>query len=229
MAEWRVLDTSSVWDQDGVECVLPFAMPARYQPYFEILQSQDVGQAVLGDLEAGMCISRVRGSLTLSAPSSQYATDVELRLGSVLESAALVPGGSVTITIPETVLDSPILPGDGAWLARILGPYYEVGGVEGTYEFTIESLTAEFYVEPYSPPASEEGVRSEAFVDIRYSKDGGRNWSHWKRRSLGEVGDFMKRVRVNRLGRGRQWVFDIRVTDDCRADLLAASVKVEGE
>lgn len=64
---------------------------------------------------------------------------------------------------------------------------------------------------------------------MRYSKNGGRNWSNWKQRSLGEVGDFMKRVRLYRLGRGRQWVVDIRVTDPVRADLIAGSVQVEQE
>lgn len=68
-----------------------------------------------------------------------------------------------------------------------------------------------------------------SFVDIRYSRDGGRNWSNWKQRSLGEAGDFMKRVRLYRLGRGRQWVFDVRVTDPVRADLIAGSIQVEQE
>lgn len=66
-------------------------------------------------------------------------------------------------------------------------------------------------------------------IDLRYSKDGGRNWSDWKQRSLGEVGDFVKRVTFRRLGQGRQWVFDIRVTDPVRADLIAASMQIEGE
>lgn len=66
-------------------------------------------------------------------------------------------------------------------------------------------------------------------IEVCYSKDGGRNWSDWKQRSLGEVGDFMKRVKVNRLGQGRQWVFSIRVTDPVRADLIAAAMQIEGE
>lgn len=66
-------------------------------------------------------------------------------------------------------------------------------------------------------------------VDFRYSKDGGRNWSHWRTRSLGELGDFQKRVQFNRLGQGRQWVFEVRVTDPVKRDLLAASYRPEGE
>jgi hypothetical protein len=63
---------------------------------------------------------------------------------------------------------------------------------------------------------------------IRYSKDGGNNWSGWVERSLGEVGDFQERVKVSRLGKGRQWVFHIRVTSPIPAHLLAASYKPEG-
>lgn len=60
-------------------------------------------------------------------------------------------------------------------------------------------------------------------IDIRYSKDGGRNWSDWRKLDMGETGDFVKRIQARRLGRSRQWIFDIRVTDPVRADLIAGS------
>jgi hypothetical protein len=66
-----------------------------------------------------------------------------------------------------------------------------------------------------------------ASIDIRYSKDGGRNWSDWRKLDMGGTGDFMQRVVLRRLGMGRQWVFEIRVTDPVRADLIAASTQVE--
>lgn len=65
-------------------------------------------------------------------------------------------------------------------------------------------------------------------VDIRYSKDGGANWSDWRRVDLGKTGDFVKRIVIRRLGRGRQWVFAYRITDNVRADCLAASLQLEG-
>ena len=64
-------------------------------------------------------------------------------------------------------------------------------------------------------------------VDVRYSKDGGNNWSDWRTLDLGSTGDFVKRIELRRLGRGRQWVFDIRVTDPVMADLMAASTMTE--
>lgn len=66
------------------------------------------------------------------------------------------------------------------------------------------------------------------YVDLRYSKDGGHNWSDWKRRERGEVGAFCKRIVIRRMGRGRQWVFQFRDSSDSAADVIAASIQVEG-
>jgi hypothetical protein len=65
------------------------------------------------------------------------------------------------------------------------------------------------------------------YVDLRYTKDGGRTWSDWRKIELGDVGDFVKRVVARRFGSSRQFVFQERVTDDCRADLIAASIQIE--
>lgn len=66
-------------------------------------------------------------------------------------------------------------------------------------------------------------------VDFRYSKDGGHNWSSWRQCSMGNTGDFVKQIEMRRFGQGRQWVFDIRVTDPGKADLMGASTMVAGE
>jgi hypothetical protein len=64
-------------------------------------------------------------------------------------------------------------------------------------------------------------------IDIRYSKDGGRNWSDFRSLDMGSTGDFLKEVQTRSLGMGREWIFDIRVTDPVRADLMAASIMAE--
>ncbi|HHW4683212.1 MAG TPA: hypothetical protein ACQGQI_08650 [Xylella sp.] len=66
---------------------------------------------------------------------------------------------------------------------------------------------------------------SQRTVMFRYSRDGGNNWSAWVQRDLGEVGRFQTRVRRYRLGQGRQWVFDIRITDPVVVNLLAMSLQ----
>lgn len=73
------------------------------------------------------------------------------------------------------------------------------------------------------------GQRGARMLDLCYSRDGGNNWSDWRRLDMGEVGAFVKRLTARRLGQGVQWVFDVRVTDPVRADILAASLQIEGE
>lgn len=51
-------------------------------------------------------------------------------------------------------------------------------------------------------------------VQMRYSIDGGRNWSEWKIRSLGEIGVFNRSVQWKRLGGGKDLIVRIRCTDN---------------
>lgn len=71
---------------------------------------------------------------------------------------------------------------------------------------------------------------SDHFAEICYSKDGGRNWSNWKRVSIGAQGEYADRIRCRfkRLGVSRQWVFKIRVSSPRRSDMLGAVANLEG-
>jgi hypothetical protein len=73
------------------------------------------------------------------------------------------------------------------------------------------------------------GGETPMTVDFRHSKDGGHNWSNWRQCSMGNTGDFVKQIEMTRFGQGRQWVFDIRVTDPGKADLMGASTMVVAE
>lgn len=64
-------------------------------------------------------------------------------------------------------------------------------------------------------------------VLIRYSKDGGHNWSNWKKRSLGAIGKYQQRVRVTRFGNGYRFVFQIQISSPVKRDLLGASLRIE--
>ncbi len=64
-------------------------------------------------------------------------------------------------------------------------------------------------------------------VDIRYSKDGGHNWSDWRQVSMGQTGEFMHRTLIRRMGQGYQWIFDVRVTDNVSANLIGVSAQIE--
>lgn len=81
-------------------------------------------------------------------------------------------------------------------------------------------------------PVFDTGVggsdSTPSYVDIRYSKDGGGNWSNWRTVSLGTKGTFVKPTRARRWGVSRQWVFHFRVTDASKRDMLTVSVDIEG-
>jgi hypothetical protein len=64
-------------------------------------------------------------------------------------------------------------------------------------------------------------------MDVRYSTDGAHNWSDWRKMNMGSTGGFRQRLQMRRFGRARQFVFDMRITDAVRADIMAASAMVE--
>ncbi len=64
-------------------------------------------------------------------------------------------------------------------------------------------------------------------IDLRTSKDGGRNWSDWRTFDLGPTGQFDGRAIFRRLGMGRDFLFQIRDTSPYRGDLIAASIDAE--
>lgn len=70
---------------------------------------------------------------------------------------------------------------------------------------------------------------TDRLVHLRTSKDGGHNWSAARNRSLGEVGEFTKRVKFLRLGQSIQRVLEVSVSAACRRDLLAASLFINGK
>lgn len=57
---------------------------------------------------------------------------------------------------------------------------------------------------------------------LRYSKDGGVTWSRLQQwRSLGEIGEYVKRLRWLNIGRGYQFVFELTISDPVPRVLIA--------
>lgn len=62
---------------------------------------------------------------------------------------------------------------------------------------------------------------SQAFVMLRYSNDGGSNWSNWRHLTLGNVGRTLAKARATMLGAAFDRVWHLRVTDDVQCNPLA--------
>lgn len=67
-----------------------------------------------------------------------------------------------------------------------------------------------------------QGQGSDPQIMLRVSRDGGLTWGDYQRfASLGEIGQYLKRVRWTRLGSARTFVFEISCTDPVRRTVLA--------
>lgn len=67
------------------------------------------------------------------------------------------------------------------------------------------------------------------FIQVRYSDDGGENWSQWRDIPSGATGGFLQLLIARRLGRTRHRIWEIRDTSQAPQDVLAASIIVESE
>ena len=71
------------------------------------------------------------------------------------------------------------------------------------------------------------GQGLDPLLMLRYSNDGGHTWSNEKTASLGRIGEYSNRVRFNRLGAGRNRLWEISMTDPVKFAVFGAVV--EGE
>jgi len=71
------------------------------------------------------------------------------------------------------------------------------------------------------------GQGSDPKIMFRWSVDGGREWSNWRKASLGKTGEYGTIAVWNNLGRGRQFVFDIKVTDPVNVVMIRAFADIQ--
>lgn len=71
------------------------------------------------------------------------------------------------------------------------------------------------------------GQGSNPLLMLRYSKDGGHSWSNIKTRSIGAIGRYAARVKFGPMGAGRNWVFEVSLTDPVKFALIGAFAEVE--
>ena len=66
------------------------------------------------------------------------------------------------------------------------------------------------------------------YIQLRYSNDGGENYSSWRDLPAGATGGFLSRLIARRLGQCRHRIWEFRDTSDVAQDVLAAQMIVEG-
>lgn len=65
-------------------------------------------------------------------------------------------------------------------------------------------------------------------VMLRWSNDGGHTWSKERWVSCGKIGETRARVIWRRLGRSRDRVYEVKMTDPVKCVLIGADIQVEG-
>ena len=63
-------------------------------------------------------------------------------------------------------------------------------------------------------------------ASLSWSDDGGHTWGNEHFTTLGSVGAFRKRVIWRRLGRTRERVFRVTITDDCPVYIIDALIEI---
>ena len=64
-------------------------------------------------------------------------------------------------------------------------------------------------------------------VMLRYSNDGGHTWSNEKLKSIGQTGQYGKRVKFGPTGAGRNRVWELSITDPVKRAVFGAFARVE--
>lgn len=67
---------------------------------------------------------------------------------------------------------------------------------------------------------------SDRLVLMCFSDDGGRTWSDWEERSVGEIGEYNNRVQFTRLGSFTSRIWRVRFSSPIKTDLLGGQVNL---
>ncbi len=77
------------------------------------------------------------------------------------------------------------------------------------------------------PDEEPEAAGVDPQITMRYSDDGGKTWSNTFSRSMGRMGEYSARIYWNRLGTGRDRVFEFTGSDAVKVVLTGASFDAE--
>jgi hypothetical protein len=84
----------------------------------------------------------------------------------------------------------------------------------------------EFFVDCATGVGLITGQGSDPQAMLRYSTDAGQNWSNELSRDIGAIGDTNARVRWHSLGLGRDWAFEVSISDPVPRVLIGARARV---
>lgn len=84
----------------------------------------------------------------------------------------------------------------------------------------------QLYIDMATGIGLNTGQGSDPQVMLRYSTDGGQNWSNELTRDAGAIGKTLSRVSWNSLGTGTDWAFELSISDPVQRVLIASRARV---
>jgi hypothetical protein len=158
----------------------------------------DMSSNLWSPLEYGLDGERHRGELQLDFLNQTLIADYTT--------------GDIYTLDPDAYTDN------GTAIAReIIGKHF----FKDNERVTVDELYVQF--ETGVGLVSGQGDDPQAMLQI--SKDNGHTWGNELWTTIGEMGNYLDRVVWRRLGRARDWVFKIRVTDPIKFVVTFAAIK----
>jgi hypothetical protein len=93
------------------------------------------------------------------------------------------------------------------------------------FEYNFNSVTMN--INDPTPSPTQHGGPVNPHVMLQWSDDDGNTWSNERMMPLGRVGQYMKRMKWNRLGRSRNRVFRVSISDPVRVVLRDAFIDAD--
>lgn len=93
---------------------------------------------------------------------------------------------------------------------------------------TKRGLVSAFQVDMETGVGLSEGQGSDPQAMLQWSDDGGFTWSSEMWASIGKIGERKARVRWRRLGKSRDRVFKVTITDPIKVVIVGASIEAQG-
>lgn len=75
--------------------------------------------------------------------------------------------------------------------------------------------------------ATTKSPTAEPLIKMRYSNDGGQTWSSWLFETLGRIGETTHRVKWDKLGAGRNRVFEFECSENLNLTILGGYAEIE--
>jgi hypothetical protein len=70
------------------------------------------------------------------------------------------------------------------------------------------------------------GQGSDPKAILSFSKDNGKTFSNDKFANIGKIGNYLNRVKWNRLGSARQFTLNVKISDPIPIDIGAAYIEI---